>query len=61
MWHELLIALCLMLVLEGIYPFLSPKGWRKLVISVAALDDKTIRLVGFCSMIGGTLCLYFVN
>jgi len=37
MWQELGIALCLMLVLEGILPFLYPRQWRGAVLQAARL------------------------
>lgn len=61
MWHELGIALCLVLVLEGLVPFLYPARWRALVAVLAALDDKTLRVSGLVSMLAGTLLLYLVN
>jgi len=61
MWHELGIALCLILVLEGMVPFLYPARWRALVAVLAGLDDKTLRISGLMSMVAGTLLLYLVN
>jgi len=61
MWHELGIALCLILVLEGMVPFLYPARWRALVAVLAGLDDRTLRISGLMSMVAGTLLLYLVN
>ena len=60
-WHDLEIAFCLVLVIEGIIPFLSPVKWRTTVRSILDLSDSTIRLVGLGSMIAGTLLLYLIN
>ena len=59
MWHELAIALSLVLVLEGILPFLSPYCWRNMARQVAQLSDKQLRTMGFmCMLVGvGLLCL----
>jgi uncharacterized protein len=61
MWHELLVAFCLMLVLEGIVPFLYPDRWRSLVAALAQIDNNKLRMIGLASMIVGTLLLYLIN
>ena len=61
MWHELGIALCLVLVLEGIVPFLYPRRWKEMVALLAGIDDRTMRIIGFSSMVIGTGCLYLIN
>jgi hypothetical protein len=60
-WHELLIAICLVMVIEGIMPFLAPKGWQELLANVAQLSPRQIRLMGLASMLIGTALLYIVN
>ena len=61
MWHELGVALCLVLVIEGIVPFLYPGRWKELVSMLAEIDDQTMRLAGFSSMVIGTGILYLIN
>lgn len=61
MWHELGIALCLVLVIEGIVPFLYPRRWKEMVALLAQVDDRTMRIVGFVSMLTGTGLLYLIN
>ncbi len=56
-WHELWIAFCLLLVIEGIIPFLYPQRWRSLVAQLAQISDSSLRMVGFISMIAGTALL----
>lgn len=56
-WHELWIAFCLLLVIEGIIPFLYPQRWRRLVSQLAQISDSSLRMVGFISMIAGTALL----
>ncbi len=60
-WHELAIAFCLMLVLEGIIPFLYPQRWRRLVAQLAQIDDGSLRLIGLFSMLLGTGALYLIH
>ena len=61
MWHELGVALCLVLVIEGIIPFLYPRRWKEMVSMLADVDDKTMRIVGLTSMLVGTALLYLIN
>jgi len=61
MWTEILTALALVLVLEGIMPFLNPAAMRRMIILVAQMDDSTLRVVGLTSMIAGVLLLYLVH
>lgn len=61
MWENLLSAICLMLVIEGIIPFLYPKRWRNMVEKIALVNDKTLRITGLISMLVGTTLLYLVK
>lgn len=61
MWQDVFSALALMLVFEGIVPFLSPNGLRRTMFQVAQLDDRVLRGIGLASMIGGALLLYLVR
>jgi len=61
MWEELWIAFALILVIEGVMPFLNPSGWRKTLRQVSEMDDKTLRIIGLSSMILGVIFLYLVH
>lgn len=54
-------AFCLMLIIEGILPFLYPERWRQLVALLATVDDRRLRLMGFASMIIGVALLLIIN
>ena len=59
--HSLWVATALMLIIEGIMPFLSPQGFKRALLQMAAMSDKNIRLFGFLSMIAGLIFLYWIN
>ena len=61
MWDELLAAFGLMLVLEGIIPFLNPGALRQTLLRLAQLDDRILRIAGLASMAGGLLVLYLLR
>ncbi len=57
---ELLRAFALMLVLEGIMPFLYPKGWRELLKSISVSSDSAVRATGLVIMLTGVVLLYLL-
>jgi uncharacterized protein YjeT (DUF2065 family) len=57
-WGSLLTAIALVLVLEGILPFLSPRGWRDTFRRLTEMSDGQIRFIGLTSMIAGLLLLF---
>lgn len=59
--HGLAIGFCLMLILEGVIPFLYPQRWRNLVQQLALVSDRSLRLLGLGSMLLGLVMLYAVN
>ena len=59
MWESLLIAIALMLILEGMIPFLSPRTWRETFKKLIELDDGQLRFIGFSAMMIGLLLLFF--
>lgn len=61
MWNDLWVAMALMLVLEGIVPFLSPDAMRRMLIAVAQMDNRALRTAGFVSMLTGVGLLYLVR
>lgn len=60
MWDDLLRAAALMLVMEGILPFLSPARWRRLFEQAVSLNDGQLRFIGLSSMVAGLLLLLAV-
>lgn len=53
----MLSALALVLVIEGIVPFLSPSLWRRMATTMLGKADKTVRICGFVSMMAGVALL----
>ena len=61
MWNELWIAVALMLVLEGIVPFLSPDTVRRMIATMTQMDNRSMRMAGLLSMLAGLGLLYLVH
>ncbi len=54
-------ALALVLVLEGLLPFLSPGAWRKTFQRLLLMQDGQLRFFGLCSILLGLALLWFVG
>jgi uncharacterized protein len=61
MSNTLLTALALMLVIEGVLPFLVPGLWRETFRKLTEMSDGQIRFIGLTSMLAGLLLLYVVR
>ena len=61
MIEKLAIAFCLMLVIEGILPFVAPRSWRQIFMQMMTMSDNSIRIMGLASMLFGVLLLYAIN
>lgn len=61
MWEELLAALALVLVIEGIIPFISPEKWRYYIQVVSQQPSQVIRIMGLMSMVVGAGLLFLVK
>ena len=58
MWTTFFMALALVLIIEGVLPFLAPSLWRDAFRRIIQMSDGQIRFVGLSSMIAGVLILY---
>ena len=57
MGTTLLMAFALMLVIEGLFPFLAPSAWRETFRRLMQLSDGQIRFFGLTSMLAGLILL----
>ena len=58
---ELIRAIALVLIIEGILPFLSPGGWRQAMLQAGRLPDRALRWLGLGSMLVGVIILYMTR
>jgi uncharacterized protein YjeT (DUF2065 family) len=56
-----LMALALMLILEGVLPFIAPNLWRDTFRKITQMNDGQIRFVGLSSMLVGVLLLVWAR
>jgi hypothetical protein len=57
----LLTAVALVLVIEGVLPFISPALWREAFRRVTEMSDGQIRFIGLTSMLAGLLLLLLLH
>lgn len=61
MGEDLLTALALVLILEGLLPGLAPSAWMKMMRDAAKLGPQGIRIAGIVSMLSGALLLFILT
>ncbi|PUE60529.1 DUF2065 domain-containing protein [Limnohabitans sp. Rim8] len=55
------VAFGLMLIFEGIFPFVSPHGWRDKMAQLMVLEDGQIRFFGLVCVVVGLLMLWWLG
>lgn len=60
-WTEILTAVALVFVLEGLLPFAAPRKYREMVAELSRLSDNSLRTVGLAVIIIGLVILYVVR
>jgi uncharacterized protein YjeT (DUF2065 family) len=60
-WTEILTAVALLLIIEGMLPFVGPNRYKRLVAQIAQLSDNQLRMFGLGAMIAGLLLLFIIR
>lgn len=60
-WNDLFAAIALMLIFEGILPFLNPDRYRKMLEMMEKISNSQLRTMGLIVMIVGAVLLTFVR
>lgn len=61
MWFDLLRALALVMVIEGLMPFVAPDRWREMLLRVVSIDSRGLRLFGAAMIATGIIALQFLR
>ena len=61
MWHDLWVAFALLLVIEGVWPFLNPERMRKAMSAITNPADHSLRVAGLVRLLVGVGLLYLIN
>ena len=60
-WADLLAAVSILLVLEGLLPFLNPSATWRVFEQLARMSERELRVAGLISMLAGLVLLFFVR
>jgi len=60
-WADLFAGLAFYLILEGLLPFVSPRGWRRGLAAMAELNDGQLRAVGLSVVTAGLILLLIIR
>jgi uncharacterized protein YjeT (DUF2065 family) len=60
-WSDLLAALAILLVLEGLLPFVNPGATKRVMAQLSQMAERELRIAGLVSVIAGLLLLFFVR
>jgi uncharacterized protein YjeT (DUF2065 family) len=58
--HTLWVALALVLIIEGLFPFASPKAWKRAFMALLQMDDGQVRFIGLSCIVAGMLLLWWL-
>ncbi len=56
-----LLGLAMMLVIEGLLPFIFPELWRETFRKLVSLGDGQLRFIGITAILAGLLILYWIK
>ena len=59
--RDLMTAVALLLIIEGLLPFIAPQFWQKTMAELSQINPKTIRVGGIISMLAGAILLQILN
>ena len=59
-WHDLLNAIALLFIFEGILPFASPSSIKDIYKTVIETPESRLRMIGLASIVAGLVLLYIV-
>ncbi len=61
MAYDIAIAFALVIIIEGMLPFLSPSAWRNTFERLVKLSDGQLRFFGLTSMVVGSIALFILS
>lgn len=57
----LIAAIALVLILEGLLPFIFPKFWKRMMTEAVRMNDRDLRVMGLVSILIGLAILLFFS
>jgi hypothetical protein len=60
-WHDLMTAFALLLIIEGLLPMIAPQAWQRAMQELSKGNPQIIRIGGIICMLSGAVLLQFLN
>ncbi|MGH8454062.1 MAG: DUF2065 domain-containing protein [Nevskiales bacterium] len=61
LWADLLRALCLVMIIEGLWPLLAPERWKSVLTQVIGMDSRSLRIAGAVAVGSGLILLHLLR
>lgn len=61
MLYNIVAAIGLLLIFEGVLPSTNPQLWRRLIQALAAQSERSLRLMGFVSLVAGLIIVLLAH
>lgn len=61
LWSDLLRALCLVMVIEGLWPLLAPDRWKTVLTQVVGVESRSLRMAGAVAVGSGLILLHLLR
>jgi len=59
--HPIIAAIALVMIFEGIMPFISPKSWKNMLLQLAQMEEKHLRIFGAIMMMVGAITFKYIQ
>ena len=60
-WADLFAGLAFYLIIEGLFPFVTPRSWRRGLAALGRLEDNQLRSFGLAAVITGLVLLFLIR
>tara|TARA_B100000902_G_C27030051_1_gene774022 strand:- start:75 stop:269 length:195 start_codon:yes stop_codon:yes gene_type:complete len=57
-WENVVLLIALILIFEGLLPFVSPRLWKEMFRKLLGMDDGQLRFIGLSSMMIGLILIF---
>ncbi len=59
--HPIIAAIALVMIFEGLLPFIAPKAWKNILLQLAQMDEIHLRIFGAIMLVAGALTLKYIQ
>lgn len=59
--HPIIAAIALVMIFEGVLPFIAPKAWKNMLLQLAQMEDTHLRIFGVIMMVTGAITFKYIQ